>query len=259
MKNALKGILFSFMFTALLAPAVAFAGGGPVIIKSLPATISVPGNYTLAKSLKYTDNLTNAITISAPDVTLEMNGFGIAGPGKATASYVGINITANRVEVRNGYVTGFGLGINSEGKTQKIINVKSYLNGEEGVRTAGDNVLVKDCVVEDNDRDGIYVSGTGCIVIGNMVSGNTWNGISVTGSGCNINGDTAHNNGYDGIVGGYDSVILNNTAYANGRDGIDATAPSLVNGNASYSNNSTSSSFVNIKTSGTTVEGSNLK
>src|SRR5262245_53371403 len=70
-------------------------------ISSLPFTISAPGSYVV------TSNLTSAgagITISANDVTVDLNGFNLtAGPG---GNGVRVSGARTNICVRNGSVSG---------------------------------------------------------------------------------------------------------------------------------------------------------
>ncbi len=59
------------------------AGGATAVgtkITSLPYTISSPGFYYLTGNLSYTGS-GNGITVSSDDVTLDLMGFRLSGPG----------------------------------------------------------------------------------------------------------------------------------------------------------------------------------
>ena len=88
------------------------AGGGRAgtQISSVPYTISSPGLYCLAGNLSYTPTTGAAITVNASDVTLDLMGFCLTGPGKAFANNLGITILtgASNVEIRNGSILNFG-------------------------------------------------------------------------------------------------------------------------------------------------------
>ena len=47
-----------------------------------PVTLSQPGHYRLTGNLTVSDPMAQAIYITAPNVTLDLNGFTIQGPNK---------------------------------------------------------------------------------------------------------------------------------------------------------------------------------
>ena len=89
----------AFFLTLLLTPLAGYAqgplnppAGAPVpsmktldqieartAIESLPYTISTSGSYYLAKNLQFAATSGDAISITAPNVTLDLNGFTISG------------------------------------------------------------------------------------------------------------------------------------------------------------------------------------
>jgi len=85
-----------------------------------PVTISAPGSYRLTGDLTVPNANTNAVSITADSVTLDLNGFSIAGPTTCTYSYpnvtcggtegtgTGVVAATSRVTVRNGRVRGMG-------------------------------------------------------------------------------------------------------------------------------------------------------
>lgn len=97
------------------------AAGGvtPGDTAGFPVTISVPGSYRLAGDLTVGDSNTSAIVITAPNVSLDLNGFSILGPvscgrsGGAVActpggSGIGVSApAASNVTITNGTIRGF--------------------------------------------------------------------------------------------------------------------------------------------------------
>jgi parallel beta-helix repeat protein len=77
-------------------------------ISSLPFVISAPGSYYLTKNLSVSTG-TNAIEISANEVTLDLNGFTLsstASPAVGTAIFL-TNANGNSdVTIRNGFIQG---------------------------------------------------------------------------------------------------------------------------------------------------------
>src|SRR5690348_7192989 len=69
----------------LIDQAAALAGSvTPGDAPGFPVTLSQPGSYRLSGNLTVPDADTTAIQITADSVTLDLNGFTIAGPGGCT-------------------------------------------------------------------------------------------------------------------------------------------------------------------------------
>ena len=69
-----------------------------------------PGLYCLEKNLSYSATTGYAIAVAASNVTFNIMGFCLTGPGKASGPNHGININQviNNVEIRNGTIKAFG-------------------------------------------------------------------------------------------------------------------------------------------------------
>jgi len=194
------------------------AGGRGVGTKlsSLPTTISTPGFYSLTGDL---NSEGSGITVNADNVTIDMMGFSLIGPGSGGGSGIYMNLRSN-VEIRNGTVKDFYSGINevNVGQNHRIINVRVVGNRSIGISLAGDGHLVKDCTVSGNDNDGISVA-SGCTVTGNTVCYNGDDGIRVW-SGCTVIGNTVYENEANGIrISLAHCLVDRNTAYSNNQSG----------------------------------------
>jgi hypothetical protein len=89
---------------------------GSTIINSLPATLSSAGTtYCLASSRIITTPNAVALSITASNITLDLDRWTISGPGyyNDTVSGVGISVTNNaqNVTIQNGALVGFNGGI----------------------------------------------------------------------------------------------------------------------------------------------------
>jgi hypothetical protein len=128
-------------------------------ITSLPYTINNSGPYFVTRNLTYRG--TNiAIAVNADDVTLDLKGFSLTGPG-ATSNASGIVMKGrSNVEVRNGTVRGFNAGVAEldliEGKNHRIIDVRATDNST-GISLNGKNHLIRNCSGSNNTSDGIYI------------------------------------------------------------------------------------------------------
>lgn len=92
----------------LLAASLAAQPSGLRAIGS-PATIDQPGSYILTNDLFIPGTAAVGITITASDVSLDLNGHTITGPGNLTGT--GIRISgARNVTVRNGFIVNAFMG-----------------------------------------------------------------------------------------------------------------------------------------------------
>lgn len=230
----------------------------PIHASDLPLTITEPNSYYLVEDVSFTDKLNHAITIECNDVTIDLSGFSVTGPGSGTSSGIYMNSRRN-VEIRNGTIRDFEYGIHEEGqsgKNHRVIDVRAISNSVSGIYLVGIGHLVKDCTASDNgnaaastDVRGIFV-GSSSTVTGNMVNGNGTSATGgnnvygihaqlssrVTGNTVNINGGDSNANVY-GISAGDGSTVTGNTASGNGYlvvgtvKGIYANTGSTVTGN----------------------------
>lgn len=266
--------LFIALFSLLLLTAFAAvaqsdfyvipsARGVGTPIETLPYTISNSGLYYLTKNLTYTAASGNAISVEANDVTIDLMGFNLSGPGTGQATGIYMSHRSN-VEIRNGTISNFPLyGIREAGSTgrdHRIINVRvsGVKTGESagyGIMLFGSSHLVKDCSVFTNNYTGIYVlygsrisgnvvynndgsgiqAGAGCSIINNTVYNNKNTGIATTGSGCTVTENTAYSNSY-GIWVYSGCTVVGNTAYSNESRGIQLNPNCLVDQNTAFDN-----------------------
>ena len=130
-------------------------------ITSLPFTISAPGSYYL------TGNLTgvtgqNGIAVDVNNVTIDLNGFSLNGPGDN-------GIVANgAVTIRNGSVSGWAqAGITVSGPGVLIQNIHASNNASRGI-SAGSRAVVQSCTVTNS---GTNAGGRGISVAdGSIIS-----------------------------------------------------------------------------------------
>jgi parallel beta-helix repeat protein len=240
MKRRKLASMFFAVAVLASAPAARAVDG---VIQINDAAVKAAGGYpfkitggTNSGSYRLTGNLTaplgtDGIDVTAPIVTIDLNGFSISGNGS-----VGINAAVGDVTVENGTITGFATGVNL-GKFGIVRNVHADANGS-GI-SVGDNSVVEDCTANNSTAttgaaisctgvcvisrntasgnaklDGIECVGNGCLISGNTANANT-TGIHCLGSGCLISGNTMFNNA-TGIsasdtITGYTGNVLKNT------------------------------------------------
>jgi len=255
----------------VLAISVAcYAAEGKIMIGQTPSTtfpivISTSGSYVLTSNLQVSSSNTHCIQITADNVTIDLNGFALVGPGTGTGGY-GIYVnSADNVTVSNGTVRNFmnvGIYIPSTSHNGQVRDLKAYDNGTHGIQASYSTVInctaekngsdgiysyhstVKDCASNDNDDDGIYayrstVNDCKCYSNGNRginasrssitnctIDYSTQQGIEATNS--TIINCTATNNSGHGIEA-TNSSITNCTAYDNGYHGIVTTNATVTN------------------------------
>jgi hypothetical protein len=270
-RNILRSSFVTFAVT-LFCAAMAHAVDGVIEINhasiiaagGYPGAITAPGRYVL------TGNLTpppgsNGINVLAPSVTLDLNGFQIIGAGVATGiSGGGANLT-----VRNGKVTGFGVGITGF----------ACLILQSTITSNGTGIDARQCKIENNvvQANNVGILGTDNLILQNQIVQNSAGGITAGAAGAGIgtvqqnqileNGAFGITDGVPGalvppppgppgrnhIVGnmiqrtlggpgislGLPGVIEHNTISASARDGIRCGAACAVTGNSVESNNFT--------------------
>jgi len=222
----------------------ALAGGvTPGDTPGYPVTLSQSGSYRLTGNLTLTDKDMTGIEITANDVTVDLNGFGIFGVvecsynGTATncvpSDGTGLGIVtfssptvtpAQNASVVNGTIRGMGLFGILFGRGGRVHAIRSISNGLRGISCSPD-CIVDSNVVNYNGGSGLTGSGT---VRGNTAKYND-NGISASGS---VSDNVANNNEHTGINAS--GVVSDNTAVSNGGTGIIASG--TVAGNNSYDN-----------------------
>ncbi|QQS07821.1 MAG: right-handed parallel beta-helix repeat-containing protein [Phycisphaerales bacterium] len=220
--------------------------------------ISVSGSYYLSDNLIITALNKHGIEIAASNVTIDLNGFLLAGPLGAGFDGIRTSVAGLRsLEIRNGTITGFGgdgIDFQTFNTTGCIVrNIRSQGNGSAGMRigiastiigcsantngssgiTAGIVSTISDCTAYSNASHGIQSLGNGTIT-GCTASSNGAFGFAIN-SNATITGCTATDNGDIGISGG-NSTISNCTSSSNGGEGIAASTGSTVTGCTANSN-----------------------
>ena len=152
--------------------------------KDVPTSgvISESGSYVLQDARMSSDTSSPAIMIMANDVTLDLNGECLKGPGGKSG--VGVMIQgASGVVVMNGFISNMAFGVivdSSHGVRLSKLQIRAQglpvaaLPPETGIML----VESSNVVVEDNS---IYNTGLGIFVRGGMSKGNTIRKNTVTG------------------------------------------------------------------------------
>jgi hypothetical protein len=180
------------------------AGGGGVGTKitSLPYTINNSGFYFLDRNL--TRNSGHGIIVNVDNVTIDLMGFTLDGitPGSQLNPTYGITISGrNNVEIRNGSVRKFYVGIHAGSSTNiRIFGIRAQYNGGAGISIMGDSPndnygghLIQNSNASNNGAEGflLYASGS---LIGNVAYKNSGFGFNWLLGPILIDRNTASNN-----------------------------------------------------------------
>jgi parallel beta-helix repeat protein len=263
------------------APAKA-QGPNPTPISSCPYTITRPGRYILTANCSVGSGLTG-ITITAPNVQLDLNGHTLTGAG----SGIGIEVSGDdtppvvRAAVSNGTIQQFQTGVLvTNARASSLTSLTVNNNSSFGIDLESSH----NCLVSGNTLTANGTSTGNCgILVGNGSTQNTVElnivnanraGIRIQngGSGIRIEGNTANGNFGSGIRLDLDSngnSVQRNTTNGNGT-GVNAAGISLaatasgnlISGNTAQNNTSVgidvasdNNSIQNNNTSNNTAAG----
>lgn len=209
----------------LITQADALAGGvTPTDTPGFPVTLSETGSYRFASNLQVT-SLVNGIEVRAPEITIDMNGFRLAGSGQGRN---GITSFFRALTVVNGSIRGFTLdGVRTVGSDLVVDNMRITDNGRNGViadgfnpGTNGDSVSVTNSDVSRNQYGVICTKY--CLIQNNTISGNTSTAMTIHGIGGIVLNNTVTGNlegmylALPNAVGVGNTTLLNNTLGVNG-------------------------------------------
>lgn len=162
----LSGALALFVVLAItgtvsggpLDPPAPVAPTGPGQISALPATISEPGSYIVTRPLT---SAGTGITITTSDVTIDLQGFTLTGPGTAGTA-VAITGPQENITIKHGTFRGWTAGIDAPGTVYARISDIALLGNGSGAPgtglTIGPHSTIEDCIVAGFTLDGIAAS-----------------------------------------------------------------------------------------------------
>ena len=255
------------IFSIFISP-VAFAGDGVLEINQTCATElgcfsgDTPGfpvtiNGAAGFSYRLTSNLvlptpnTFGITITVPNISIDLNGFAIISaacvgsttdctPASGGGNGISVSNTAyTGISVFNGSIIGMGnrglsligdshsvRGVQTRwnrgygilvGNSSLVINSRSNFNGNDGIRTMR-NSIVRDSTASNNGGSGINAI-EGSIVSNNTTQENALAGILTTGV-VKISGNVSMVNDGNGITAGPACIVQGNNVTSNTGFGI---------------------------------------
>jgi hypothetical protein len=234
MTNRLGLLLFAILLVS--APS-AFAVDGVILINQNTSVASIPGcphagfpivicqsgSYRLTGNLTVPDANTDGVDINADNVTLDLNGFTIAGPvtctgqprqpvTSCTPASTGIGVSSSKMNasVFNGSVQGFQYGIlfsNNIGVSRsRVEEVNASQNSIFGIFVNG---AVRHCNAGSNGNGIVAESATD-----NIADFNAREGIEAEFASGNI----AIGNGGDGLFVDVEGIANLNVLAGNGQD-----------------------------------------
>ena len=194
----------------------------PIRLVDIPMAIGTPGSYVLVEDILHTGT-GDGIQITADDVTIDLNGFTLAGTPTGGSGIQGLGIG---LVVRNGLLRGWGQWGLSAGDNVRLSDVEARENQGGGLKTGSDSLIVR-CTAMLNAEHGIRTEDRTAISE-SLSSGNGGAGF-LTGSHATITGCTASANS-TGIDLGPESVVAGCTVSGNAGDGVRAAGGAEVTG-----------------------------
>lgn len=241
MKNVTRLFL---LVLAIASPAVQAAGKCKTISK-LPYEVTASGVYCLKKDLSYVNSdgtsiTTNsdAITISAPNTVLDLEGFTLSNGSSPTDTLaVGVKITADNVTVRNGRINNFLSGVSSASSPTGLLieNLALAGNRSTGINLDSTYSLVRNNVITSTGGAtyaanapayGIFIFGDDTTIAQNII-------VQVTSVGTGNAAAVAISD----FTGGRNRAIGNMISNINSPSGADAGIWFLSGGNNIASDN----------------------
>jgi len=209
-------------------------------ISSLPFSITQPGSYYVTTNLYVASG--DGISISAGNVTVDLNGFALTGGG---GSGIGIHfspspaVNETNVTVRNGSLSGWGYGVVASTGSHNFVLERLTVSdcANYGIGSVVCPIFARDCISDYNGTYGIYAYNsqiTDCDASNN-------GSIGIYGINCTVRNCSVVNNGSYGIYI-FPGTVSDCVVQSNYFSGIYIDAPdSEVIGSTCIGNNSSTS------------------
>ena len=161
-------------------------------ITKAPHIITKSGCFYLKNDIMINDTSTNAITIRANDVTLNLAGFQVIGPKSTIGSNAGVyGSNLKNILIENGIISNFLYGIRIDGEDVStritISKIEALGNYFRGVRIDASESIVKNNKIKDTGGTNLYPDSfaMGIEVIGrnSVIRGNLIDGVNPVGVG----------------------------------------------------------------------------
>lgn len=209
-----------------------FPGDDP----GFPVEITASGSYRLTSNLDVADENTTAITYSADDVTIDLNGFAIRGVTQCTQDGSTLEVTCTPAGTGTGIIASPVTAIRGRITNGSIVGM-----GNNGLLLGGDT-LVEYVRVTSNASHGLVcnddVAGFGCSIFHSTFSFNGGLGVGTVtllvenvlisngGSGAVGVGLARHNSVFENKLGGLSgfSTAVGNVVGGNGGFGLSSSS-----------------------------------
>jgi hypothetical protein len=217
-----------------------FPGDGP----GFPVRIANPGSYRLTSNLQLPDENTTGIDVSTDHVTIDLNGFEIAGVTICTGVGSGLScnptglgdgvtsLAETNTTVRNGTIRGmgrYGVGLfalpDGQARPERagtVEHVRVVSNGSDGIHFTSSGFLVRASWSMRNGGAGINASSNlfneGGSIVGSVADGNGGPGIACRA--CLVRDNVVRMNGSQGVVASFGSAVHANVIHANEGSGL---------------------------------------
>ena len=176
----------------LITQADALAGGvTPGDTPGFPVTLSVSGSYRFASNLQVSTSV-NGIEVTAPEVTIDMAGFRMAGGG---VGFTAISSNQRALTIRNGTIRGFQLSaILAQNHYLVVERMRIVDNATFGFSTAiaaqvADYVTVSNSNISRNGEGGVDCRSF-CRVENSIIAAGADFGVAIRGGGGVVLGNT---------------------------------------------------------------------
>jgi hypothetical protein len=180
-------------------------------ITSLPVTLDQPGHYYVTRNL---GSATGGISITTSDVSVDLGGFTLSGPG-ATGTGIQIDPLPTRTVIRNGTVHNWQFGIRQipgeDNESEIVIEHVTVSDTASQAISVQQNARIRECQVIASGGIGIHVSAGPALIEDCSVNGAVTNGIQASFGtvvrNCDVTGVTAPLNQGVAVNLGTQSVV----------------------------------------------------
>jgi parallel beta-helix repeat protein len=188
-----------------------------LLLCEIPETLEWPCSVTFAGTLTTAETGADGITVAASDITIDMAGHALVGPGGNSGYGIYQSDAYRNLRIANGKVVSWRgqgkAGVYGSGYSVILTDLQALTNSM-GLRATHGGILSR-CTASENSVQGLS-AGFGCVLVDCVAYDNAGIGIGV-GSGCTISDSTARQNGRDGIwVDGSGNQVLKCVCTRNG-------------------------------------------
>ena len=191
-------------------------------IDHVPYVVSASGSYFL------TQNLSGAsgIGVGAENVTIDLNGFTLSGPGTASGTGIGISGAQRGVVIKNGTIRDWFVGVDAHLAYRSVLtDLIVTTNSNDGIDIGSGGTLNR-VMSYSNGLFGLnvwQVSDAWGTSIENSNFSRNVNGIDLQANNVRLHDNVVHSNGGDGIVVGIFqgfNEIIDNSIIGNDGKGV---------------------------------------